>query len=119
MTWESGRHLTWNGGAPIPGGESAYIDATTSARWPFNATVALLLGIGLGALVLGFIADDGGVWNIGRRAVFELGRNPVPRLLELIVYSWGWLAAMAIDLMLLIVAARFLPSNWPGSRIAS
>tara|TARA_R110002096_G_scaffold93194_2_gene210280 strand:- start:4550 stop:4795 length:246 start_codon:yes stop_codon:yes gene_type:complete len=78
--------------------------------------MALLLGIGLGALVIGFIADDGGLWNIGRRAVFEYGRNPVPLLLELIVYSWAWLTAMAINLVLLVAAAKFLPSKWPWAK---
>lgn len=116
IMWGPDEQFKWNGAHPVPGGESAYIRATTSARWPFNATMALLLGIGLGALVIGFIADDGGLWNIGRRAVFEYGRNPVPRLLALIVYSWVWLVAMAIDLALLIAAAKYLPREWPWAK---
>ena len=119
MTWESGRHLTWNGGAPIPGGESAYIDATTSARWPFNATVALLLGIGLGALVLGFIADDGGVWNLVRWAVFENGKPLGPRIIPLLAYSWEWLLGMAGDLVLIVLAVKFLPKKWPWAKTES
>ena len=117
--WGPDEQFKWNGAHPVPGGESAYIRATTSARWPFNATMALLLGIGLGALVIGFIADDGGLWNIGRRAVIELGHNPIPLLLEGIAYSWAWLTAMAIDLLLLVAAAKFLPSNWPSAKTAS